>query len=111
MKRTKKPLPRKRTRSERAERLVKRLASLKNGHVALKAMERLEARLELKPMALILAKLQPKADSTAGRARLCGVTRQAYYDWLNEKTRPNKVQAERLAELTGFTVTEIRGRG
>jgi DNA-binding XRE family transcriptional regulator len=41
---------------------------------------------------------------------LLGITRQAYYDWLNEKTRPNIQQAQKLAKLTGLSINQIRAR-
>lgn len=75
------------------------------------AVARLQKRIELivaLPMATVLDKLP--SETVAGRARLLGITRQAYYDWLNEKTRPNHIQAAKLSELTGYSVQQIRGR-
>jgi hypothetical protein len=74
----------------------------------LRNLERLQARLQLVPMADILAKLPD--DTVTARAKRLGITRQAYYDWVNGKSRPNIKQARRLQKLTGFTVQEIRGR-
>jgi len=101
-----------RTTKRQAERLANKLLKLgRNGH-ALKALERLQARADLiigMPMADVLDKITEQS-TVAGRARLLGITRQAYYDWLHERTRPNPTQAAKLAELTGLSVKEIRGK-
>ena len=97
----------KRPSRKRAERIVEKILTMKNGQ-ALRAIERLEMRLSLKPMQAILAKLPAKTPTE--RCRLLEITRQAYYDWINEKTRPNIQQAIKLSKLTGFSIKEIRGR-
>ena len=76
-----------------------------------RAIEKLYARAELRqqvPMATILAKVP--GDTLTQRAKRLKVTRQTYYDWLNEKSRPNPQLAKKLAKITGFSIKEIRGR-
>jgi DNA-binding XRE family transcriptional regulator len=60
------------------------------------------------PMKEILARIVAKDESE--RARLVGVSRQGYYNWVNEVSRPSVMAAHRLAELTGVSVETIRNR-
>lgn len=109
------PCAMKRLTKRERERLTKKVLDLGNNRHVLKAIERTIARQQKRvdlitvlPMRVILDKLPVSTPSA--RARLLGITRQAYYDWLNDKWRPNLRQAAKLAELTGVSVKEIRGR-
>jgi transcriptional regulator with XRE-family HTH domain len=70
------------------------------------ALNQVRDRIKL-PMSHILAKVP--GVSISDRAAKIGISRQAYYQWLNGYSRPNPEQAERLAKLTGFSVKAIRG--
>lgn len=37
----------------------------------------------------------------------CGVTIQAVYRWVNGETIPDKLAKEKMAEITGISVTEL----
>lgn len=102
------------TQQHEATRLTQQI--VKHGGVrALKRIKRMHAKIDkrrkLTPMATILAKIPwPEADMTlTARAKYLTISRQAYYEWLNERARPSLPQAEKLAQLTGLTVEEIRG--
>lgn len=96
------------TDTERALKLVERLVKIApNKGLELHA-KRIRRRLNAMPMSKVLAKVE--AGSIAAKARMIGVTRQTIYYWLNDITRPNEEQAKKLAKLTGYDVTEIRGR-
>lgn len=93
-----------------ADRLAKEILKLGNNHQALRTLSKLKARLALRkatPMSIILAKVPGK--TVIDRAKALGVARQTYYDWVNEKARPNKLQAKKLHDVTGFSIKEIRG--
>lgn len=53
----------------------------------------------------------PGPKSARERAQTIGVSRQTVYMWLKELSRPAPMQARRLAELTGYSVTDITGPG
>jgi transcriptional regulator with XRE-family HTH domain len=74
----------------------------------LPAVLRLRSRLKQRPMAGILAKVP--GETLTQRAKHIGVSRQAYYDWLGGRCRPNAKQAQRLEEITGIAAKIIRGR-
>ena len=61
------------------------------------------------PLAEVLAKV-PGA-TIDEKAKTLGMTRQAWYGWLEGTSRPNKARAAQLAEMTGYKVEDIRGRG
>lgn len=94
--------------TKKALRLAQQIVELNDYDRAARRVQRLKHRLKLIPMAAIIGKLPP--GSVNERAKLLGVSRQAIYDWLSGRTRPNWGQAEKLHKLTGFTVFEIRGR-
>lgn len=48
-------------------------------------------------------------DTVTAKAKKIGITRQAYYGWLNGRTRPDAKQSRRLAQLTGLSAVNIRG--
>jgi DNA-binding XRE family transcriptional regulator len=52
--------------------------------------------------------LQIPAQSHTARAKLIGLSRQGYYNLINDMARPNTMTAARLAELTGIPVETIR---
>lgn len=43
----------------------------------------------------------------AERAKLCGVSRQNFYCWLNGKYRPSPKQALKIIKITGHRLEEI----
>lgn len=57
------------------------------------------------PMANILA--QVPGDSLTERAKRLKVSRQTMYVWLSEKFRPTRVQAKRIARITGVPIEQI----
>jgi DNA-binding XRE family transcriptional regulator len=58
-------------------------------------------------MAQVLAKVPGK--TVKAKAKLVGVTRQAWYQWLDRTARPNATRARQLAKITGYSAEEIRG--
>lgn len=71
---------------------------------ALKMRERLKL-----PMSVVLAKFYPDL-SVMEKVEKLGVTRQAYYGWLNGVSRPNAKISKKLAAVTGFDAAAIRGK-
>jgi hypothetical protein len=69
---------------------------------------KLRDRLVRRPMDEILNRVP--GDNVAAKARTCGATRQTYYSWL-DGVRPTIRHATKLAQITGFSVAEIRGDG
>lgn len=62
------------------------------------------------PMENILRKV-PGSTATEKSARV-GVSRETWYSWKRGESRPNSVQAKRLAELTKISINRIyRTRG
>jgi predicted transcriptional regulator len=61
------------------------------------------------PMKDILEKIE--GDSFAAKAKLIGITRQTVYSYLQGIARPSGRVARRVAELSGFSVDAVRGRG
>ena len=61
------------------------------------------------PMAEILAKVP--GDSLTERAKKLGVSRQTMYVWASEKFRPTRVQAKRIAKVTGVPIEHILDDG
>ena len=70
----------------------------------------LKMREHLKlPMSIVLEKLWPTIP-VVEKCRRLGITRQAYYGWINGLYRPDTKLSKTLAKLTGFDEDEIRGR-
>lgn len=93
-------------RQERTIRLLEQLAKdspYRNvQRFARKALDR-----HRMPMSAVLAMVP--GDTIVEKARHCGVTRQAYYDWLNGSSRPSRRQADILAGITGLSADAIFG--
>lgn len=66
------------------------------------------SRLTAIPMDEILAKVP--GDTMAAKAELIGVTRPAVWYWRHGHNRPRGKAARRIAQITGLSVDEIRGR-
>ena len=49
-------------------------------------------------------------ESVTDRAATAGVSRQTWYNWLNDRGRPDGAAAKRLAALTGVAEDIILGR-
>lgn len=95
--------------TERALKLVEKLGKVSGlDRIAERMKLKLEARLAAVPMSEVLAKM-PQTSITA-KARAVGVSRQTFYLWLHDATRPDEAHAQKLAKITGFSVAEIRGR-
>ena len=75
--------------------------------VALRLHYQLQRAIAMRPMREILA-LVP-GEGTTTRAAVIGVSRQAYYRWLEGSARPNERTCRRIAKLTGVPAEEIRG--
>jgi transcriptional regulator with XRE-family HTH domain len=60
-------------------------------------------------MDVILKKVVP-GGTVMEKAAKIGISRQAYYAWLNGLSRPSMEQAKLLSRMTGYTVEQIRGR-
>lgn len=88
-----------------AERLLELTPEAEEGLIrrAMQIRDRLKT-----PMAMVLDKVP--GDSITAKAAKIGITRQAYYGWLRGEYRPNLKQAKRLANLTGLSAEDIRGR-
>ena len=61
------------------------------------------------PMSTVLDRLWPSATVTEKVERL-GVTRQAYYGWISGSYRPDAKLSHKLAQITGYSEEDIRGR-
>jgi DNA-binding XRE family transcriptional regulator len=61
--------------------------------------------IELIPMSDIMARVP--GETVVEKAATIGVSRQAYYGWINGRMRPSLPQAERIAELTGIPISNI----
>jgi DNA-binding XRE family transcriptional regulator len=61
------------------------------------------------PMRDILAKVP--GDSLTDRAKKLKVSRQTMYVWASEKFRPTRVQAKRIARVTGVPIEHILDDG
>lgn len=60
------------------------------------------------PMQDVLAKVP--GESVGDKVAAIGVSRTAYHEWMRESFRPNRFQAAKLAELTGFSAEAIHGQ-
>ena len=94
--------------TERALKIVERLMKVAPSSSLGRFAIRMRSRLNATPMSDILAKMPEQTISA--KARALGVSRQTIHYWLNGDTRPDDVQARKLAKLTGYDVAEIRGR-
>lgn len=98
-------------RQKEALKLVERLIALDTDvgtkQYALKMRERLKL-----PMSAVLEKLDKAFPelTVEERAEKLGVTRQAYYGWLNGISRPNAKVSKKLAAITGMDAAAIRGK-
>lgn len=94
---------------ERALKLAERLIELtpEDDESLLRRAMQIRDRLKT-PMAAVLAKVP--GDTLVEKCKKIGISRQAYYAWLKGEYRPNLRQSKRLANLTGYTADEIRGR-
>jgi DNA-binding XRE family transcriptional regulator len=67
---------------------------------------KLRDRLMQRPMAEILNAVP--GQTVTDKAKCCQVSRQTFYSW-ERGAIPNPRQAKRLAEVTGYSVAEVRG--
>jgi transcriptional regulator with XRE-family HTH domain len=94
------------TQTEQALKLIERLIEVvPDDNLRLRAM-RMRSRLML-PMAEVLSKVPGR--TIKERARSIGVTRQAWYQWLDGTARPSAKRAKQLERITGYPADEIRG--
>jgi hypothetical protein len=59
------------------------------------------------PLEAILEKVP--GDGPTAKAKVLGVSRTAFYGWLQGKTRPRTNEAVKISEMTGYKVSEITG--
>lgn len=88
--------------------LVKRIIELDPDDGTMAYALKMQMHLKL-PMSVVLEKLWPNI-SVLEKCRRLGVTRQAYYGWMNGLYRPDTKISKKLAQLTGLDEEEIRGR-
>lgn len=69
---------------------------------------RMLARISAPPMSEILAKVP--GNSVKEKAEHIGVSRIALWYWINGYNRPRDKAARQIAQLTGYSINEIRGR-
>jgi transcriptional regulator with XRE-family HTH domain len=94
------------TQAEQALRLIERLIEVApDANLRLRAV-RMRSRLLL-PMSEVLSKVPGR--TIRERARLVGVTRQAWYQWMDGTARPSAKRAKQLERITGYPADEIRG--
>lgn len=89
------------------EQLIKIAPNQSVARFATRMRNRLAKRRNAIPMSEVIEKI-PGATIMA-KARSLGVTRQAFYYWLNGDTRPDEKQAKAIHKLTGLSVAQIRG--
>jgi len=95
-------------RQREALKLVERLIALEPDMGTMQYARKMRERLRL-PMSVVLEKLYPDM-SVVEKAEKLGVTRQAYYSWLNGLSRPSFKLSKKMAALTGFEAADIRGK-
>jgi hypothetical protein len=93
------------TRRE-ALKLVDKIMAMKPDAAVMAAMQQVRGMIKL-PMSEVLIKVP--GSTVVDKARVVGVSRQAWYAWKRGESRPNPQQADRLAELTGIAAHLIRG--
>ena len=94
------------SRKERILKLVVRLIKESSSDPSLQARAlKLQRQLTI-PMSEILEKVPGK--TIGDKIKLLGITRQAWYQWMNGTSRPSQKRAEHLHKLTGYSVSEIR---
>jgi hypothetical protein len=97
--------------TERAIKIVERLIRAAPNKSVVRFATRMHDRLSKRRNAIPMSEVIEKIPGTTvmAKARSLGVTRQAFYYWINGETRPNEKQAKAIHKLTGFSVEEIRG--
>lgn len=95
-------------RQKEALKLVERLIALGPDMGTVQYARKMRERLKL-PMSVVLERLYPEL-SVVEKAEKLGVTRQAYYGWINGISRPNMKLAKKMATLTGYEAADIRGK-
>lgn len=98
-------------RQKQALKLVERLIELDTDDSTTAYALKMRERLKL-PMSVVLEKLEQiwPDDNVRQRVKRLGITRQAYYGWLNGIYRPDAKLSKKLAALTGFDAEDIRGK-
>lgn len=95
-------------RQKQALKLVEQLIELEPDHGTMAYARKMQQRLKL-PMTVVLEKLWPDLPVRKKVKRL-GVTRQAYYHWINGLARPDIDMCKLIARHTGFAAKDIRGK-
>jgi transcriptional regulator with XRE-family HTH domain len=93
--------------AERTLRLVQGLLKVSTDRGLRLHAVRMSERLKL-PMSAVLAKVP--GDTVSDKCDKIGISRQAYYAWLQGISRPSRKHAMKLANITGYDAREIRGR-
>ena len=95
-------------RQKEALKLIEQVIKLEPDMGTMQYALKMRERLRL-PMSVVLAKLYPELTVNEKSEKL-GVTRQAYYSWLNGISRPSTRLSKKLAALTGYDAADIRGK-
>ena len=95
-------------RQKMALRLVEQIVELEPDLGTTAHAMKMRERLKL-PMSVVLEKVWPEL-SVFERVNKLGISKQAWYGWLNGLYRPNGKLSKRLANLTGFDADEIQGK-
>lgn len=95
-------------RQKQALKLVEQLIKLDADPGTMAYARKMRQRLKL-PMSVVMDKLWPDISIVEKMQRL-GVTRQAYYLWINGLARPNTKLSRVIARHTGFDAEDIRGK-
>lgn len=98
-------------RQTKARKLVDRLVELNPDQGTTAYALKMREHLKL-PMSVVLQKLNEiwPEESVTDIVKRLGITRQAYYGWMNGIYRPDAKLSKKLASLTGFGEDDIRGR-
>ena len=92
-------------KSDRKKELVLR-AKVQQTAIDLAKLVKELREIDLVPMSYIMSKVP--GETIIEKMEKVGVSRQTYYFWMQGRSRPSLRQAERLAELTGIPVGDIR---
>jgi transcriptional regulator with XRE-family HTH domain len=95
-------------RQKEALKLVEAILKVEPDHGTMAYARKMRERLKL-PMSVVLEKLWPDL-SILEKVEKLGVTRQAYYLWINGLARPSDRLSKRIAAQTGYDWKDIRGK-
>lgn len=94
-------------KQEKALRSMERLIKFIPDARLKRRVERIKYQMGLVPMVEVMDKVP--GQTVSSKCRLMGITRQAYYGWINGEYRPSRKQAKQLEKITGINADEISG--